>query len=337
MKNRISVFRHLTWKKAAGALATAGLVCSVLLTTAASKAPKVIVSEKPIDRTASLPASFAPIVKKVAPCVVNIYSTRNVRVQPFMGNDMLRQFFGFDSDGYDQGPQTHKVEGLGSGIIISEDGYILSNNHVVDGADDIKVGLQNDKNEYTAKVVGTDPQTDVAVLKIDAKNLTPITFADSDKLEVGDIVLAIGNPFGVGQTVTKGIISALGRGGFDIVDYEDFIQTDAPINPGNSGGALVDIEGRLVGINQSIVSRSGGSQGVGFAVPANLARSIMEHIITDGTVKRGYLGVNIQPVTPDLAQEFALPDESGILIGGVQPHTAASEAGLNGMINPRWY
>jgi len=168
-------------------------------------------------------------------------------------------------------------------VIITDDGYILTNNHVVDGADDVKVALTDDsKSEYTAKVVGSDPQTDVAVLKIDAKDLKAITLADSDKLEVGDIVLAIGNPFGVGQTVTKGIVSALGRGGLGIVDYEDFIQTDAAINPGNSGGALVDIEGRLIGINQSIVSRSGGSQGIGFAVPINLAREVMDSIVTGG-------------------------------------------------------
>ena len=210
MKNRICVFRHTKWKNVAGVLAAVGLACGVLLTTAASKAPKVIVSDQPIDRTASLPASFAPIVKKVAPSVVNIYSTRKVSVQPFLpqffGNDMLRRFFGGGSDEYDQEPMTRKIEGLGSGIIISEDGYILSNNHVVAGADDIKVGLKDDKTEYNATVVGTDPQTDVAVLKIDAKNLTPITFADSDNVEVGDVVLAVGNPFGVGQLEEKSMI-----------------------------------------------------------------------------------------------------------------------------------
>jgi serine protease Do len=332
MKTRIRVFKFLKWKYAAAPLTAAAFICGTLMVTAASKPPKIIVSDKPIDREASLPASFAPIVKKVASSVVSIYSTHKVTMQPyfqpFMDNPMLRRFFGDPSDGDEGAPHAHKFQSLGSGIIVSDDGYILSNAHVVEGADDIKVALANDKSEYTAKVIGSDPQTDIAVLKIDAKKLKPITLADSDTLEVGDVVLAIGNPFGVGQTVTRGIISALGRGGFGIVHYEDFIQTDASINPGNSGGALVDIEGRLIGINQSIVSRSGGSQGVGFAVPVNQARSIMDHLITDGTVKRGYLGVNIQDVTSELADEFRLPNEQGALVGGVQPGTPAASAGL---------
>jgi serine protease Do len=192
------------------------------------------------------------------------------------------------------------------------------------------VALADGKTKYSAKVIGSDAQTDVAVLKIDAKNLTPITLADSDKLEVGDVVLAVGNPFGVGQSVTMGIISALGRnyGILGREGYEDFIQTDAPINPGNSGGALVDAEGRLIGINQSIVSGSYANAGVGFAIPINLARSVMTQLITKGKVARGYLGVMIQPVTPDLAKEFNLPDESGALVGDVQPNTPAAKAGI---------
>lgn len=222
---------------------------------------------------------------------------------------------------------------MGSGIVVSEDGYILTNNHVVDGADEdgIKVILADGKTRYDAKVVGKDPRTDVAVLKVDApKKLTAITLADSEKLQVGDVVLAIGNPFGMGQSVSSGIISALGRG-FGILGqggYEDFIQTDASINQGNSGGALVDAEGRLVGINQSIASPSGANAGVGFAIPVNLARSVMERLITDGKIVRGYLGVSLQTVTPELAESFRLPETSGALIGGVQPNTPAAKAGM---------
>jgi serine protease Do len=314
-------------------LTFASLVASGVAKESAS--PRVNVSDQPIDRTAR-GASFAPVIKRVAPCVVNIYSTRTVRTQPFLhqflDDPMFRRFFGENFDPRDQRSQTHKTQGLGSGVIVSEDGYILTNNHVIEGADKdgVEVALADGKVKYAARIVGIDPQTDVAVLKIEAKKLTSITFADSDKLEVGDVVLAIGNPFGVGQSVSMGIISALGRG-FGILGaqgYEDFIQTDAPINPGNSGGALVDVEGRLVGINQSIVSGSGASAGVGFAIPANLARNIMDRLATDGKVARGYLGVSIQPVTPELAKEFKLPDESGALVGEVRSDTPAADAGL---------
>lgn len=305
---------------------------AAISTSRAESLPKVNVSDRPIDREAKLPASFSPIVKKVAPSVVNIYSTRKVSIQrfwhPFMEDPALRRFFGGDEDPQSRSGRSRKVESLGSGVIVSTDGYILSNAHVVEGADEIKVALANDKNDYTAVVIGADSQTDIAVLKIEAKNLMPITLADSDRLEVGDQVLAVGNPLNVGQTVTRGIISALGRGGLGIVDYEDFIQTDAPINPGNSGGALVDIEGRLVGINQSIASRTGGNIGIGFAVPVNLARTVMNSIIADGSVRRGYLGINIQPVTAELAAEFRLPDQDGVLVGGVQPNTPAADAGV---------
>jgi serine protease Do len=334
MKMKAKCFRFVKRSVLFNAVAVAVLAGIAVATAAATKPPKVVVSDHPIDRSASLPASFAPVVKRVAPSVVNIFSTRKVSVQryshPFLDDELFRRFFGDEGTSGDDAsrPRMRKSESLGSGVIISDDGYILTNNHVVEGADEIKVALADDKTEYTAKVIGTDPQTDLAILKVDAKKLTTIIFADSDKIEVGDIVLAIGNPFGVGQTVTKGIISAMGRGGFGIIDYEDFIQTDAPINQGNSGGALVDIEGRLVGINQSIVSPNGGSQGIGFAIPANLARSIMERIVTDGTVKRGYLGVNIQPVTAGLAREFDLRDQQGALVGGVQPGTPAGDAGF---------
>jgi serine protease Do len=192
----------------------------------------------------------------------------------------------------------------------------------------VQVVLADGKKEFTATIVGTDPQTDLAVLKVDAEDLPAITFGDSDQLEVGDVVLAIGNPFGVGQTVTSGIVSGVSRGGFGIVDYENFIQTDADINPGNSGGALVDAQGRLIGINTAIISRTGGSMGIGFAVPATLARTILERILADGKVRRGYLGVAIQPLTPELAKEFGVADGRGALVGEVQDNTPAARAGL---------
>jgi len=299
--------------------------------------PKLNVQENPINREARLTTSFAPIIKKVAPSVVNIYSTKIVkegpRMAPFLEDPFFRRFFGDDSDDNrrDSRPRTREEQSLGSGVILSEDGYILTNNHVVDGADEIKVVLADDRKEFEAKVVGTDPQTDVAVVKVEGKGLPAITVADSDKLEVGDVVLAIGNPFGVGQTVTMGIASATGRG-VGILGregYEDFIQTDASINPGNSGGALVDADGRLVGINTAILSRSGGNQGVGFAVPVNLARYVMERIIKDGKVVRAYLGVWMQPITPDLAKEFGLAaDTTGVLVSQVIPDSPAAKAGL---------
>ncbi|MEW6303279.1 MAG: DegQ family serine endoprotease [Verrucomicrobiota bacterium] len=296
--------------------------------------PKLNLQTAPINRdTKVATTSFAPVIKQVAPSVVYVYTTKTVKENPradfgplFM-DPFFRQFFDADPR-YNRRPREHQENGLGSGVIVSEDGYILTNNHVVDGADEVKVALAKSKEEYTAKVIGTDPATDIAVLKIDAKGLPAVTMTDSDNLEVGDIVLAIGNPFGVGQTVTMGIVSATSRGGFGIVDYENFIQTDASINPGNSGGALVDATGRLVGINTAIISRSGGNQGIGFAVPANMARLVMERIIKDGKVVRGFLGVNIQPVTADLAKAFNVPTQNGALVAGVSPNTPAAKAGL---------
>ncbi len=213
-------------------------------------------------------------------------------------------------------------------MIVSSDGYILTANHVVEGADKVKVALASGEKEFDAKIIGTDPATDTAVLKVEGKDLPAVTIADSDKLEVGDVVLAIGNPFAVGQTVTMGIISALGRGGFGINNYENFIQTDAAINPGNSGGALVDAEGRLVGINTWIISRTGGSQGLGFAVPINMARYAMERLISDGKVTRGYLGLWLQPeMTPELAKQFNLPNLNGALVTTVDKDSPAAKAG----------
>jgi serine protease Do len=319
-------FLHLT---VAAMLCVATFSGWVVPRTDAATLPRLNVENSAVNRDKPKPVSFAPVVKKVSPSVVNIYTAKTVRenpaMSPLLDDPFFRQFFGVPSE---NAPRERREQALGSGVIISEDGYILTNNHVVDGADEIKVALADDKTVYDAKVIGTDPQTDIAVIKVDAKKLPAIAITDSDLLEVGDTVLAIGNPFGVGQTVTTGIVSAKGRGGMGIVDYEDFIQTDASINPGNSGGALVDIEGRLVGINQSIISRSGGNQGIGFAVPINLARYVMERLITDGRVTRGYLGVMIQPVTPELAQEFKLPENTGALVGDVTKDSPAAEAGL---------
>ena len=217
-------------------------------------------------------------------------------------------------------------EGLGSGVIVSTDGYILTNNHVVHGADTIKVTFA-DGRELVAKVIGTDPQADLAVIKVEAKDLPAITFADSDKIEVGDRVLAIGNPFGIGQTVTGGMVSALGRARLGL-DYEDFIQTDAAINPGNSGGALIDVQGRLIGVNTAILSRSGGFQGIGFAIPSDLARNVMEQLVQNGKVVRGYLGVSIQDMDPELSAAFKLEAHSGALVAEVMPNSPAAKAGL---------
>lgn len=307
--------------------------------------PQIKVDNAPIERQAHGVTSYAPIVKRVAPSVVNIYSTRTVRERggnPFFNDPFFRRFFGPNdndddnqSPGQGQGnrrnrraPRPERSQSLGSGVIVSSDGYIITANHVVEGADEIKVALASGGQEFTAKVIGADAPTDVAVLKISGKDLPIVTLADSDNLEVGDVVLALGNPFGVGQTVTMGIVSALGRNELGINQYENFIQTDAAINPGNSGGALVDAEGRLVGINTAIFSQSGGYQGVGFAVPANLARSVMERLIKYGKVTRGYLGVDIQSLTPELSEEFGLPDQKGALVTDVQSNTPAAKAGL---------
>ncbi len=273
--------------------------------------------------------TFAPLVEKVAPSVVTVFTTqtvsRSASAFPF-SDDALRQFFGGPAP-QKQGKQT--LQGLGSGVIVSPDGYILTANHVVSGAEEIMVGLGTELRKYKAKKVGTDPGTDVALLKIDEKNLPAIAFADSEKARAGDIVLAVGNPFGLRQTVTMGIISAVGRGGMGIVDYENFIQTDAAINMGNSGGALVDIKGELLGINTAIFSRSGGNQGVGFAIPANLARDVMQSLREKGRVVRGYIGASVQTLTPELAEAMKLKGQpAGALVGEVAPKTPSEKAGM---------
>jgi serine protease Do len=290
------------------------------------------VDERPVARELGGRNSFAPVVKKVGPGVVKVFTSAKMHNTAYSGppgmEDLLRRFFGDEFDGRPRRNfNVPRQQGIGSGVIATKDGYILTNNHVVDGADEVKVALQ-DGREFTAKVIGRDPKSDIAVIKIDGKDLPVVPMADSDKVEVGDVVLAVGNPFGIGQTVTTGIVSATGRAGAIGLDYEDFIQTDAAINPGNSGGALIDAEGRLIGINTAILSRSGGNQGIGFAIPSNLARNVMEDLVKDGRVTRGYLGVMIQDVTPALAKEFKLKEGSGALVGDVTAKSPAEKAGL---------
>ncbi len=290
------------------------------------------VNDRPVARDGKLGFSFAPIVKKVAPSVVKITATvkgKEIHTQQFfpgMDDPFFRRFFGDDPRGRNRTFRTPPQQGVGSGVIVSKDGYIVTNNHVVDDADAVKILLQ-DGQEFTAKVIGKDPKTDVAVLRVDAKDLPAIEIADSDKIEIGDLVLAVGNPFDIGQTVTMGVVSATGRARLGL-DYEDFIQTDAAINPGNSGGALVDAEGRLIGINTAILSRSGGNQGIGFAIPVNLARDVMNSLVTDGKVTRGYFGVMIQDVTPALARKLDLKQQKGALVGDVVPKSPADKAGI---------
>src|SRR5216684_1087086 len=320
-------------------LAAIGLAASALAFThkpgAEPRATPVSLTldDRPVTRDTSGRTTFAPVVKKISPAVVKVFTTTRIQPSEFNGppgmDEMLRRFFGDQFQGQlpRRGPSVQRQEGIGSGVIVTKDGYILTNNHVVDGADDVKVALQ-DGRELSAKVIGRDPKSDVAVIKIDARDLPAVSMADSDKVEVGDVVLAVGNPFGIGQTVTTGIISATGRAGGMGLDYEDFLQTDAAINPGNSGGALVDADGRLIGINTAILSRSGGNQGIGFAIPVNLARDVMTSLIKDGRVTRGYLGVMIQDITPELAKEFKLKDDNGALVGDVSADSPAEKAGL---------
>ncbi len=320
------------WMSWAPMLAISGVLAIAGLTTALKPkdtAARVEVDEKPIARSGPFTTSFAPVVKKVSPSVVKVVTSTAIKPNRFPEGleayaPWLRQFF--DEQSGRPSPHVPREHGVGSGVIVSRDGYLLTNNHVVDGANEVKVTLQ-DGREFTAKVVGTDPKTDVAVIKIEAQDLPSIEIADSDKIEVGDLVLAVGNPFGIGQTVTMGMVSAKGRGNMGL-DYEDFIQTDAAINPGNSGGALVDVEGRLIGINTAMLSRNGGNQGIGFAIPTNLARYVMDNLVKDGRVTRGYLGVLIQDITPALAKEFKLKGTQGVLIGDVTAGSPADQAGL---------
>ncbi len=271
------------------------------------------------------PVSYAKGTEAAAPSVVNIYTTRVVSqpVHPLLMDPFFRQFFG-----YSQMPRQRRMENsLGSGVVVSADGYVLTNHHVIQGADEIRVALR-DGRETNAELVGSDPDTDLALLRIQMDRVPAIRIRDSDEMQVGDVVLAIGNPFGVGQTVTMGIISATRRSSLGINTFEDFIQTDAAINPGNSGGALVDAHGRLIGINTAIFSRSGGNMGIGFAIPSNLAREVMGDLITHGRVIRGWLGIEIQELTPQLAESFGMSRPRGIVIAGIFRDGPAHRAGV---------
>jgi len=273
--------------------------------------------------------SFSEVTEKVIPSVVNVHPTRVVKgrrgMGPFADDPLLKRFFG-DRLPKGRAPE-RRMRGLGSGVIISKDGYIVTNNHVVDKATDIRVSL-HDKREFKAEVVGTDPRTDLALLKIDADDLQPAELGESVKLKVGDVVLAVGNPFGVGGTVTMGIVSAVGRTGMGITDYEDFIQTDAAINPGNSGGALVNLDGEVVGIPTAILSRTGGYQGIGFAIPSDMVKPIAASLRKEGRVSRSYLGVMIQQINPSMAKALGIKPGRGVLVSDVQPGTPAEKAGL---------
>jgi Do/DeqQ family serine protease len=305
-----------------------GVVAARLIGRAAEPSPAIRVDNSPISRDPQSGNSYSPVIKQVAPSVVNIYST-HLRYNPLMADPFFRHFFGSEE------VEPKREQWLGCGIIVAPDGYILTANHVVKGAVEIKVAIQNGTT-YSARVVGSDPPTDVAILKIDGKNLPAVTLGDSDQLEVGDVVLAIGNPFGIGQTVTRGIISALGRSlsGFEDEDsgevrqYQNFIQTDAAINEGNSGGALVDVRGRLIGINDAIFSPSHTSAGIGFAVPINLARSVMEGFLREGRVARGYMGVQSQDLDAIVASRYGAPTSEGALVTLVTPGSPAAKGGL---------
>jgi serine protease DegQ len=283
----------------------------------------VLESSAPPATAGSSPSavqSFSAAARQASPAVVSINTSKAAANNPASSDPWFRFFFG------EQG-QAQPQAGLGSGVIVSPAGYVLTNNHVIEEADEIEVIL-NDGRKAAAKVIGTDPETDLAVLKVELTDMPVITLGDSESLTVGDPVLAIGNPFGVGQTVTSGIVSALGRTQLGINTFENFIQTDAAINPGNSGGALVDIQGRLMGINTAIYSRSGGSMGIGFAIPTSTARNVMEAIVRDGQVTRGWIGVEPQDLTAELAEGFGISAGSGVIITGVLQNGPAAQAGI---------
>ena len=269
-------------------------------------------------------ASYSDAVRKAVPAVVSIFTSKEVKRprNPFLNDPLFRHFFGERFE-----DEAQRAFGLGSGVIISPKGYIVTNQHVVEAADEIEVALADGK-KFAAKVVGSDPETDLAVLKVDAQNLPAITLGQAENLRVGDVVLAIGNPLGVGQTVTMGIVSALHRTGLAINTFENFIQTDAAINQGNSGGALIDSSGNMVGINTAILSQTGGSIGIGFAIPVSTAEQVMAQLIATGAVTRGWVGVELQEITPDLAESFKLSTSAGVLVAGVQRGSPADRAGI---------
>jgi serine protease DegQ len=297
----------------------AGAQLPVSIAQPSSAAPMPVAA-----RPSPAPASYYDAVQRATPSVVNIFTSKEIPAprHPLLNDPIFRRFFG------DQLPDdAQRTSMLGSGVIVSSSGYVLTNHHVVEAADEIEVALADGK-KLLAKVVGNDLETDLAVLRLDAENLPAISFGSSDALRVGDVVLAIGNPFGVGQTVTSGIVSALGRTGLGINTFENFIQTDAAINPGNSGGALVDAAGNLIGINTAIFSRSGGSMGIGFAIPVSTAKMVLEQIVKSGSVTRGWIGVEVQEITPPVAESFKLGGTRGALIAGVLRGGPADKAGI---------
>jgi serine protease Do len=312
-----------------------GLTMGLIISSNFSFQAKAYTEEPTIPKGAAdilskVGEAMAEVTAAVKPAVVNISSTQTVKTggvpSPFFHDPFFKRFFG-DEFGSLEKPREQKRASLGSGVIVDKDGYILTNYHVVKDADEIKVKL-SDKREFKGKVVGADPKTDLAVVKIQSNHLPVVKMGDSDKLKVGETVIAIGNPFGLSQTVTSGIVSATGRANVGIADYEDFIQTDAAINPGNSGGALVNVRGELVGINTAIFSTSGGYQGIGFAIPSSMAKVVMENLIGKGKVVRGWLGVSVQTITPDLARQFDLKEDKGALVGDVTQGSPAEKAGI---------
>ncbi len=308
-----------------------GLVLSSHLDIINKFPAKSQISSKSVEILTQLSDAQSEVAAAATPSVVNISTTRVIKSSEEMPLDLFddpffRRFFG-DEFRHPNVPKEHKEQSLGSGVIVSEDGYIITNNHVIEKAQEIKVLLSN-KKDYKAKLIGADPKTDIAVIKIDVKGLTALPWGDSNKLKVGEIVFAIGNPFGLNQTVTRGVISAVGRANVGIADYEDFIQTDASINPGNSGGALVNVRGELIGINTAILSRTGGYQGIGFAVPSSMAKQVMDSLLKYKKVVRGWLGVSIQEVTSDLADEFGVKDLKGALVSSVMKGSPAEKTGI---------
>jgi serine protease Do len=322
-------------------------VCGILVLVmgmVACSPPSDVTVQQPLAvaaQPASQPAAdagvfaqpFIAIAKQAKASVVNISAVKKNKYRseqgasPFFDDPFFRRFFGEEFERRMPAPPEQREQGLGSGVIVGSDGYIVTNNHVVEDTDELTVSLP-DKRTFKAKIVGTDPKTDVAVIKIDASNLPVLPWGDAGQLQVGEMVLAVGNPFGLSQTVTMGIISAVGRANMGIVDYEDFIQTDAAINPGNSGGALVNLKGELIGINTAIFTQSGGYMGIGFAIPSNMAKSVMQSLIKHGKVVRGWIGVSIQEVTQDLAKEFGTVETKGALVADVMDDSPAAKAKL---------
>ncbi len=324
----IRLIRYQTWLVAGlmlivGSMAGGAFVGASMVQAGHAPESAFAVAAPPVREAVSMPATFAPVVKAVLPAVVNISSTKVIRTSEFPQDNPFGDLF----PGFRMPDRPMRQQGEGSGVIVSADGYIVTNNHVVDGATELTVSMA-DKREMKARVIGTDAKTDIALIKVDARDLPHVVLGDSSKVEVGDIALAMGNPFGLGQTVTMGIISATGRGGLGIEDYEDFIQTDASINPGNSGGALVNTRGELIGINTAILSRSGGNQGVGFAVPVDLVRHVMTQLKENGAVTRARLGVYFQELTPKLASALGVQAAKGAVVTEIVPDGPASKSGL---------